>query len=146
MSEMRHIELEEDYGGVSGYVVSSTKEQVENYLSQHTEAAMNIATWAKINVPNVALLKNINVEEEEQGNGYGSALLTNFIDEAIGMSANAVILIADAGETQREGLSLEDWYQRHGFGTVLATGVGPVMVYPEEVAVELKGWLESVVG
>ena len=140
---LKHIEISEEFGVASGYVVASDKVQISNYLSNHTNDFEIIADWLKKNTELVGLLKNINVFENRRGQGYGNDLIGQFLDEAISNSANAVILIADAGEEQPEGFVLESWYESQGFIAVNNTSCGSFMVFPEEIGEALKEHMAS---
>lgn len=135
---MRYIDITHEYGSAEGYEINTSEVNARNYLAEYTELSDSIADWLKDNHETVALLKNINVDEECQGQGFGSELLSDFIDETDGI----VLLIADKAESQREGFSLETWYEGFGFASVLETGAGQLMVMPEEVGLALKDHLE----
>lgn len=140
---MWHIDIEEDFGAVSGYVVGSHKVQVRNYLAEYTAENEFVAAWVAQHTTCVALLKNLNVEELKRGKGLGNDLLDRFIAEAEDELADAILLIADSGEIQNEGFSLTQWYERHDFVQVLQTGAGPLMVYPSEVGIALRSSYEA---
>lgn len=139
--ELIHIEIDENYGSASGYVVESTREQVGNYLSEYSEHSEKIADWLKENVQFIGILKNLNVEENKRGNGYGNELLERFLGEAEQEMASAVILISDDGELQADGFVLDRWYEGYGFVSVQPTSAGPFMVYPEEIGERIKSEL-----
>jgi hypothetical protein len=67
-----HIDIEEDFGAVSGYVVESRKIQVRNYLAEYTAENERVAAWVARHTTRVALLKNLNVDELERGKGLGN--------------------------------------------------------------------------
>lgn len=62
----------------------------------------------------VAILKNLNVDDEHKNKGYGNQGLEQFLSET--EEADYVLLIADGGETN--DINLEHWYKRHGFETI----------------------------
>ena len=82
----------------------------------------------------VAILKNMNVDESNRGQGIGSSLLSDFEDEAIDKRAWSILLIADHGEIQTDGFyethpgGLASWYQSYGFKTIGDAGGNPVMI------------------
>lgn len=139
---MQHIELEEYFGSASGYVVDSNRVQVGNYLAEHTDDNVRVADWLKEHCRQVALLKNLNVDEAERGVGHGNELLEQFIAEAEDAGADAILLIADSGEVQAEGFELAGWYEGFDFAQVLDTTGGPLMVYPREIAERMKASFE----
>lgn len=119
------VEFDIDGGSAEGYVVDTMAEQVSNWLYRNDadpELAEHIREYRR-----VAFLNNINVEEESQGKGVGRELLDGFVDEAAEHEAEAVYLVADSGEDQREGFNLVDWYERYGFDKIADTPSGPVM-------------------
>jgi N-acetylglutamate synthase-like GNAT family acetyltransferase len=138
----QHIEIDEIFGTASGYVVESSREQVGHYLAEHTEQNLRVAEWVKANCHQVALLKNLNVEEDMRGMGHGNDLLEQFIAEAEDFGADAILLIADSGEIQAEGFDLTSWYEGFEFVQVLATTGGPIMVYPREIGERMKASFE----
>jgi hypothetical protein len=75
MTNIDHVEIDEEYGSASGYVVASDQEQVRNYLSDHAGRAAAIAAWFQENSGFVSILKNINVDEDERGKGYRASAL-----------------------------------------------------------------------
>jgi N-acetylglutamate synthase-like GNAT family acetyltransferase len=135
---MQHIDQSLAFGGASGYVVESSREQVRNYLGDFTDQAPKIAAWLTARVGYVGVLKNLNVDEEARGQGTGTRLLEGFLDEALQHQAGAVILIADADEKQQAGFDLEHWYASHDFTAVMPTSAGPVMVFPSDLGERLK--------
>lgn len=140
MSTLDHIDLDNDEGTGScqGYVVDGTAEQTRNYLEEHTEHAPRIAAWIAENVSRIALLKNINVDEDCRGEGIGSSLMNRFFDRAQSFGANALLLISDKSETQREGFNLDQWYAGWDFMAIVDTPQGTLMVAPMDVGDELK--------
>lgn len=140
---LKHIEISEEFGVASGYVVASDKVQIANYLRSYTGDFRVIADWLKDNTSLVGVLKNIIVFEDRRGQGYGNDLLGQFLDEAISNSANAVILISDSGEEQPEGFVLESWYESQEFTAVSSTSCGSFMVFPEEIGEALKEHIAS---
>lgn len=135
---MKHIDQSEEFGEASGYVVESCREQVRNYLSEFTDHAPKIADWLREHIGFVGILKNLNVNEEARGQGVGTQLLEGFLVDALHHQAGAVILIADAAESQQDGFILERWYASYDFATVMSTGSGPLMVFPCDLGERLK--------
>lgn len=84
---------------------------------------------------NILIIKNINVDEQFQGQGFGAEILCNAINESYSSSA---ILLCDIGEGQREGFVLEEFYKENGFETILNKDGYPLMVFPERLALEIK--------
>jgi GNAT superfamily N-acetyltransferase len=137
---MEIIDLRDEQGGAFGYVVDSSQEQVGHYLdeclAQHAAA---VVRWLRRHYQRVAILKSLEVDDAAQGQGLGTALLTQFMAQAHTHGAPAVLLIADRLALQRDGFVLQAWYERHGFRVVAATGCGPVMVHPGTAAAGTSG-------
>ncbi len=138
---MRVIELnEEDYATLSGYSVSSNQENYKNFLinniSNENLANKIIEFITKKDFNDVVIIKNLNVEEEYRGQGIGK----NLLEEAIA-EAEIAILISDKYETQKKGFVLDKFYINSDFEPVLNTSSGSLMVYPSEIALEIKDML-----
>lgn len=135
---MHHIDISEEFGSAQGYVVASDRVQVGNYLAGHSEHAQRIAAWLKDNCQNVAILKNINVDDDHRSAGHGGSLLGDFLAQAQDELTDVIILISDAAESQAEGFKLDAWYEGYGFSGVVATGSGNFMVFPEDMAEKMR--------
>jgi len=109
----KSITIEEDYGSIEGFAVSTNEENVfiflegEDYLEEWGELSKN---------QRVAVVKNFYVEEEERGNGYGTELLDAFLSEADFHDVDKVILIADM--TENNQMNLMEWYQNRDFQVI----------------------------
>jgi len=116
----------EDYeAGASGYVVDSMAEQVENWLYRNDVDPKwkdHIREYDR-----VAFFNNLWVDEEAQGQHIGVNMLDDFVNEAADNGAEAIYLIADRGESQREGFELTNFYERNGFEKIEDTVGGPLM-------------------
>lgn len=145
MSSLRHIEIDEPWGGCSGYCVDASQEQIPNYVAEYSPHAPLVAEWLRSRCKRVAILKNLNVHEEYRGKGNGAFLLEDFLATAGDHGTDAVLLVADSVETQRPGFSLAKFYAEYGFVAVCNTGAGPLMVYPEDVGLELQADLKPLV-
>ena len=80
----------------------------------------------------VAVLKSMSVEEDIRGEGLGSQLLDDWIEEASESGAEAVFLIADKSEDNK--FDLQKWYESRGFKKVVNTSSGPFMVLAVMIA------------
>ena len=130
------VEVSHDHAAASGYIVSSSAENVGNYFSSHTEDHTRIAKWLELNVATVCVLKNVNVDDDQRGNGYGNDALDEFMRFAD--SAEAIILISDRYESQEDGFVLDKWYENWGFSKVTTCTSGTIMVCPEEIALKMR--------
>lgn len=138
---MEMIELSFEHGSISGYVVDAKKENIRNYLSQHTNLGKTIAWKLAQRDETVALLRNLNVDPEHRGQGIGSELVSSFIEACEQSGATCFILISDEGEEQVNRLNLNAWYEGFGFASVVATGSGPLMAMPGSLVDDLVEFL-----
>jgi ribosomal protein S18 acetylase RimI-like enzyme len=106
------LDEEVDGGSIHGYITDVINDvQLKNYLHEHLmDGALPII---QKKYKTVALLKSIWVDEEKRGQGIGTHLLTNFIDNAQAKRAEAIILIADTSESNE--FNLVEWYESYGF-------------------------------
>lgn len=134
------IEIEEYFGNVSGYSVSYNDENYKNFLSESlngNKEELKIIKFIENNkYENIVIIKNLNVEEEFRGNGFGNSLLEDAIS-----SADIVFLISDKYESQIKGFLLDKFYEGNDFVSIKNTGTGILMCYPSEIAIELKEFL-----
>lgn len=145
MSEVngiRQIEAEGRHGECTGYSLDASRAQLLKYLAQFTYRSTVIAHLVRENCQQVAILGGLYVEEGSRGQGHGAALLKRFLAEVVDEGCEAVLLVADASQAQRPGFSLPDFYQGFGFVPVCETTAGPLMVYPEDIGLELQESLE----
>lgn len=126
-------------GNCEAYVVPTKKENLLNWLQKETSEAEKIYNTIKNLAEDILIIKNINVDEEFQGQGNGSQILCELINNSF---ADAAILVCDIGETQKEGFVLENFYENHDFKTIKINNEYPLMVYPiilaEKIILELQ--------
>lgn len=135
---MNIIELEEeDYATLSGYSVSFKEENYKNFLIENISEKSLVDKIIKFmedkGFNEIVIIKNLNVEEEFRGQGIGKALL----EEALSF-ADIAMLISDKYEIQDEGFILDNFYKNSDFEIITETGSGNLMVYPSDIAIELK--------
>lgn len=145
MMSYQEIQINDDNGSAEGYVVSSSSENVANFLEREVGAELGeqILAILRDKTQRVAVFKNLNVDEDSRGNGVGTDLACRFFDAA--GHIDAVILIADAVESQRDGFSLKAFYEGFDFEKVAGTPAGPLMVCPIELAEEIREHLTKFV-
>lgn len=133
---MKRLDCDTDGGALDAYEVPVEAEQVGNWLGTEVGGALGEALSSAIreDCSVAAILKSLRVDDERRGEGLGSELMDRFLDQ---VSADVILLVADAHESQAEGFSLRGWYEDYGFAVVAETNAGPLMVYPEEVAERL---------
>ena len=110
----------DDVGSVEG-VIHYHKEYLDNWL--YKEGIALHIDENTIEFP-IAILKNINVDEEYRNQGYGNEGMSLFLDEAY--EAKMIFLMVDIGESNE--FNLKDWYESFGFEVVGRAGDYPVMM------------------
>ncbi len=135
---------DEDEDGFNGnceaYAVSTKKENLLNWLTKETADANKLYNIIKELTEDILIIKNINVDEEFQGQGNGSQILCDLINNSF---ANAAILVCDIGESQKEGFVLESFYENHDFKTIQTNSDYPLMVYPQNLAKKIISKLNN---
>src|SRR5271170_6477459 len=64
----------------------------------------------------------------DRGEGWGTKIVNNFIEQAKAANCDGIILQAGIFEKQQKGFDLVDWYGRLGFKTLGHSGELPLMV------------------
>ncbi len=136
---MRHISIdsENNEGNIEGYIVNCLEENYQNFLKDNLEDQNKLQIIINFikekNIENILIVKNLNVEEECQGKGIGKSLLEESLEDC-----DIALLISDKYENQREGFSLDNFYESSDFISLLNTSSGNLMCYPSEFAEDLK--------
>lgn len=138
---MKVIDISNDGGALDGYIVDASEANLENYLAEHTNVGKAIMLHLRQRVDRVALLKNIRVDDEMRGQGFGGMLVEQFCQEAEAGGATAYLLICDEIEEQAGDFDLKTWYESYGFCSVFGTSQGPLMVQPESLRDSLAEFL-----
>ena len=112
-------------GTLEGYVVDTEKPNLANYLqSQGTDSKLISLIVNKYT--RIGLVRNMYVDPDYRGKGYGNSLMGDAIDDAASAGAEAIVLVAD---TQEENpMNLVDWYEGFGFEVIGNAGGDPVMI------------------
>jgi predicted GNAT family acetyltransferase len=132
---------EEEYGysgSIEAYSVETKKENLKNFLNSQANDDGRIYDILKNLVDDILIIKNINIDEEFQGQGFGSDVLSNTLNEA---NAQSAILICDITESQKAGFNLEKFYESHDFKTVSSYLDYPLMVFPLDLAEKVENLL-----
>ena len=114
IKDPQHIVIETEQGSLEGYCIGIDQEQPANWL-QKNGLDTSIINVIRHSVTNVAFLNNMNIQNEHQGNGHGKEMLFDFLTQCSIHNVDVVLLIADTGESQREGFNIVQWYKRFGF-------------------------------
>lgn len=122
------ISQDHEFGSIDGYVVDTSKEQLENYLTKQG-ASQHTINSLKESFRRIAIIRNLWVDDEHRGEGIGTELMESAIENAFANNAEAIVLIADTGEDNSQmGKTLEQWYSSMGFKTIGDAGGDPVMI------------------
>lgn len=130
-----YIEEKDGFNGsCEAYLISTKKENLLNWLTKEINEPEIVYQAIEMLVNDILIIKNINVDEDFQGQGNGNQILCDLINNSF---ANAAILVCDIGESQKEGFILEKFYESNNFKTILITNNYPLMVYPTHLAEEI---------
>jgi ribosomal protein S18 acetylase RimI-like enzyme len=125
ITEQKSISQHTEGGSLEGYVMSTDKPNISNYLQSQgatPELIKNITTRYKT----LALIRNMYVDDDYRGQGIGNDLVSNAIDDAVNNGADAIILVSDTDEDNP--FDLTKWYEGFGFEVVGTAGNNPVMI------------------
>ena len=114
-----------DGGSLEGYVVDSNRPQLINYLESQG-ATSDIVDAIQNRYSRVGIIRNMYVDEDARGQGIGNQLVSDAIDSAAGLGAQAIVLVSDTAESNT--VNLTAWYEGFGFEQVGIAGGDPVMV------------------
>lgn len=140
ISKVYHLDEDGFSGSIEAYWVPIQKENLKNWLASEVDDDETIYNIIKNLTSDILIIKNINVDEEFRGQGFGSDIICNAINNSYASSA---ILICDIAEDQKKGFILEEFYKENGFETVLIKDNYPLMVFPETLAIEIKKQLKN---
>lgn len=118
------IQIDTDEGSLFG-VIHFDREHLINWVEKE-KVEPDFSTISDEELFPIGILKNINVNEDHQGEGHGIDLMESFMTECIHCSY--MVLIVDLGEAQREGLDLIEWYKYFGFEVWGEATGDPVMI------------------
>lgn len=117
-------------GSLEGYVVDTDKPQLTNYLkSQGADESLIKQLIEQFTT--IGIVRNMYIDDEMRGQGYGSDLMNNAIDDAFNEGAEAIVLVADIHE--ENAINLVNWYKNYGFEVIGDAHGDPVMLLkPDE--------------
>ena len=125
ITEQKSITQHTEGGSLEGYVMSTDKPNINNYLQSQgatPELINNITKRYKA----LGLIRNMYVDDDYRGQGIGNDLVSNAIDDAANNGAEAIILVSDTDEDNP--FDLTKWYEGFGFEVVGTAGNNPVMI------------------
>lgn len=128
--------FDEENDGFDGYMLAYTinpskENNLSNFLRDEGISEAFINQIERIN-DDILVIKNIYVDEEYRGNGYGNEILEELLSHSLSGKA---ILIADKDETQQEGFNLITFYNSYGFTSALKQN--DLLMVSENLKIEL---------
>jgi ribosomal protein S18 acetylase RimI-like enzyme len=125
ITEQKSISQHTEGGSLEGYVVSTDKPNISNYL-QSQGATPELINQVTKKYKTLGLIRNMYVDDDNRGQGIGNDLVSNAIDDAANDGADAIILVSDTDEDN--SFDLTKWYEGFGFEVVGIAGNNPVMI------------------
>jgi ribosomal protein S18 acetylase RimI-like enzyme len=125
ITEQKSITQHTEGGSLEGYVMSTDKPNINNYLQSQGATPELIDNIAK-RYKTLGLIRNMYVDDDYRGQGIGNDLVSNAIDDAANNGAEAIILVSDTDEDNP--FDLTKWYEGFGFEIVGTAGNNPVMI------------------
>ena len=125
VDESSSLHKSNEGGTLEGYVVDTDKPNLDNYLqSQGADSSLISAIVNKYK--KIGIIRNMYVDPNQRGQGYGNSLIGDAIDNAAGLGAEAIILVADSQE--ENSMNLVEWYEGFGFEVIGNAAGDPVMI------------------
>ena len=125
ITEQKSISQHTEGGSLEGYVVSTDKPNISNYL-QSQGATPGLINSIMQRYKTLGLIRNMYVDDDYRGQGIGNDLVSNAIDDAAGDGADAIILVSDTDEDN--SFDLTKWYEGFGFEIIGVAGNNPIMI------------------
>jgi ribosomal protein S18 acetylase RimI-like enzyme len=125
ITEQKSISQHTEGGSLEGYVVSTDKPNISNYL-QSQGATPELINHIIKKYKTLGLIRNMYVDDDNRGQGIGNDLVSNAIDDAANDGADAIILVSDTDEDNL--FDLTKWYEGFGFEVIGIAGNNPVMI------------------
>jgi ribosomal protein S18 acetylase RimI-like enzyme len=125
ITEQKSISQQIDGGSLEGYVVSTDKPNISNYL-QSQGVTPELINHITKKYKTLGLIRNMYVDDDYRGQGIGNDLVGNAIDDAANDGADAIILVSDTDEDNP--FDLTKWYEGFGFEVVGTAGNNPLMI------------------
>jgi GNAT superfamily N-acetyltransferase len=107
-----NLDEEREEGNIYGYVTNTRKDvQLKNYMEK--QRIPETVSIIREMFERIAILTNMYVNEVHRGEGIGTSLLEQFIENASAKNAQAIILVADTADSNE--FELVNWYENYGF-------------------------------
>lgn len=114
-----------------GYITNVSEENFWNYVEDNLQfdEIEKLKKWVKNKkITELAVLKNLWVDEEDRGKGIGNDLLDEFLNTHCGDNI-PVFLVCDTFQDQEKGFDLEEWYKKWEFETLPFKCVNGILMY-----------------
>ena len=129
-----NVDFENEGGTIEGYFHLNSAENIYNYFNENS-VDISVIDFLKneTNIFVIGLIRNLWIEDEKRGNGFGTDLINQMVDY---MTDNADLFFLIADNLEDNEFSLENWYEKFGLQTLCNTGQGPLMVAGSEDLIE----------
>jgi GNAT superfamily N-acetyltransferase len=77
----------------------------------------------------VAVLKNINVDEDYRNQGIGNTIMQTFLNECGIQDVKTILLESDVTEHQLDGFNLDKWYEGWDFIKIGSSNNNSIFLY-----------------
>lgn len=129
--------IQRDHGAVEAYVCGRDDENWLNYLDEMGMRSAMIDAIAAAPVARVAVLRDIDVDEDARGKGLGTSLMNDIMAAFEQQGAEVVLIFADMQVTNE--FDLVRWYRNWGFESVDRDELSPcMMIGPEGLIAEVR--------
>jgi len=108
ITEVKSISKSVDGGSLTGYVTNNNEPQLRNYLTSQG-ANSNLIDSLYTKYESIAIIRNMYVDEEYRGQGIGTDLISDALNDAALEGAEVAILVADIHEDNN--FDLAKWYE-----------------------------------
>lgn len=125
LTESSSLYQSNEGGTLEGYVVDTKEPNLVNYL-QSQGADKNLISSITNQYKRLGVIRNMYVDPDSRGQGYGNSLMGDAIDGAATAGADAIVLVADTQE--ENSMNLVAWYEGFGFEVVGNAAGDPVMI------------------
>ena len=126
ITEVVSISKSVDGGELTGYVTGPKEPQLRNYL-QSQGVDENLINYLYNKYLSIAIIRNMYVDENSRGQGIGSDLVNDALNDAVLSGAEAALLVA--GRHEGNLYDLSKWYQDNfNFQVIGDAGGDPILL------------------
>ncbi|MFG6572232.1 hypothetical protein ACGYLO_11565 [Sulfitobacter sp. 1A13353] len=125
------------FGSVDAFVCDLVDDSWEDYLDMMGVRTAMIETLRDAPVQRVAVLRGLEVNPDDRGEGHGHRMMANLLDSFDDLGANITFLFADMEECN--DFDLTEWYAGYGFERVDNDEAAPcMMIASPEIIAEVR--------